>query len=114
MLIFDKAIQDIVRGCLACQASTETKHRDPNTPSTPPGEPWQKLSADHWRPTSDGIFLLVVIDELIRYPEVVKGTGAEHNIQAFDDFDDIFARHGYYEWLKTDNAAQPFIGKEHH
>ena len=108
----DKAIQDTVRGCLACQAATETKHRDPNTPSKPPEKLWQKLSADHWGPTADGTYLLVVIDELSRYPEVavVKGTGAEHNIQAFDD---IFTRHGYCERLKTDNGP-PFNGKEHH
>ena len=66
-----------INGCLAYQASAEAKHRDLNVPSTPPGELCQKLSADHWGIT-DGYHLLVVIDELSRYPEVVvvKGTDA--------------------------------------
>ena len=108
----DDAIETVVRGCLACQASTATKHRDPNTPTPPPDHLWQKLSADHWGPTADGHYLLVVIDELSRYPEVivVKGTGAEENIEAFDS---IFSRHGYCERLKTDNGP-PFNGNENH
>jgi len=102
----DKRIEDVVKGCLACQASTETKHRDPNIPSTPPDELWRKLSADHWGPTADGYHLLVDIDELSRYPEVavVKGTGAEQ---------DIFTRHGYRKRLKTDNGP-PFNCNENH
>ena len=108
----DKAIEEVVKGCIACQAATKTKHRDPNIPSAPPDELWQKLSADHWGPTSDGFYLLVVIDELSRYPEVavVRSTGAEENIEAFDQ---IFSRHGYCESLKTDNGP-PFNGKENH
>ena len=108
----DKRIEEVVQGCLACQAATETKHRDPNIASVPPDELWQKLSADHWGPTADGYYLLVVIDELSRYPEVavVKGTGAEQNIEAFES---IFSRHGYCERLKTDNGP-PFNGKENH
>lgn len=108
----DQEISEITRGCLACQASTVTKTRDPLIPSSPPDELWQNLAADHWGPTPDGHFLLVVIDELSRYPEVevVKSTGAEENIEAFDN---IFARHGFCKQLKTDNGP-PFNGKDSH
>ena len=108
----DKEISEVTQGCLACQASTVTKHRDPLTPTTAPSELWRDLSADHWGPTADGCFLLVVIDNLSRYPEVevVRGTGGEENIEAFDN---IFTRHGYCKTLKTDNGP-PFNGKESH
>ena len=55
---------------------------------------------------------MVVIENLSRYPEVavVRGTGAEDNIEAFDN---IFTRHGYCKTLKTDNGP-PFNGKESH
>ena len=75
----DKEIGKITQGCLACPAATETKTRDPLKPTTAPDELWKNLAADHCGPTTDGYFLLVVIDELSRYPEVaiVRGTGAE-------------------------------------
>ena len=108
----DKAIETKVGECLACQASTKTHHRDPLIPSTPPARPWEKLSADHWGPLPDGKHLLVLVDELSRYPEVavVKGTSADANIPALDD---IFARHGFCKRLKTDGGP-PFNGNENH
>lgn len=108
----DKAVEDKVSSCIPCQASTEVKHRDPLVPSIPPETPWQKLAADHWGPTVDGKYLLVVVDELSRYPEVaiVNSTGADANIEAFDN---IFTRHGYCESLKTDSGP-PFNGNESH
>ena len=108
----DKAIEKKVSECLACQAATKTHHRDPLIPSTLPSLPWEKLSADHWGPLPDGKYLLVVIDEFSRYPEVevVKGTSAEANIPALDS---MFARHGFCKRLKTDGGP-PFNGKENH
>jgi hypothetical protein len=108
----DPDVNGIVQGCLQCQAATETKHRDPLIPTKPPPQVWEHLDADHCGPTSDGIFLLVVIDETTRFPEVavVRSTGAEANIEAFDS---IFARHGFPSKLKTDGGP-PFNGGENH
>ena len=74
-----------VSTCLPCQASMESKPRDPLKPTKVLEEPWSRLYADHWGPTQDGHHILVVIDSLTRYPEVavVKGTSAEDNIKAF-------------------------------
>lgn len=108
----DRAVDDAVRGCLPCQAATETKHRDPLIPTIPPTQAWKNLAADHWGPTGDGMHLLLVIDETTKYPEVavVKGTSAEANIEAFGS---IFTRHGFCEILKTDGGP-PFNGNENH
>ena len=108
----DRRTEEITKGCLPCQASTETKHRDPLTPSVPPSEVWNDLATDHWGPTPEGKYLLVVIDKLSRFPEVlpVNSTSAGANIEAFDS---IFSRHGYCKTLTSDNGP-PFNGGEYH
>ena len=90
----DRKVEDLVATCLPCSAATEVKHRDPLTPTTPPSTPWSRVAADHWGPTSDGKYLLVIVDELTRYPEMVavSSTSADANIEAFDN---IFTQHGY-------------------
>ena len=89
----DKAVERRVSTCLACQVSVESRARDPLKPSKAPEEPWSRLYTDHWGPTQDSNHILVIIDGLTRYPEVlvVKGTSAEDNIQAFSE---VFSRHG--------------------
>ena len=108
----DTAIEESCTSCMPCQASTEVKHRDPLKPATPPENPWEKLATDHWGPTADGKYLLVVIDKLSRYPEVavVNSTSADDNIEAFDN---IFTRHGYCKDLISDGGP-PFNGNDTH
>lgn len=108
----DEQVEKVTNGCLPCQASTVSKHRDPLVPTEPPDEVWTDLAADHWGPTPDGKYVLLVIDKLSRYPEVkiVSGTASEPNIEAFDD---IFSRNGYCETLVTDGGP-PFNGNESH
>ena len=91
---------------LSCNRN-ETKHRDPLIPSNTPPQVWTKLDADHWGPTDDGKYILVVVDETTKYAEaaVVSGTSAEPNIAAFDK---IFSTHGYPEKLKTDGGPDQF------
>ena len=81
----DEEISKITQWCLAYQASTVTKTRDPLIPSHSLEESWQNLAADHWDRATDGYFILIMIEELTQYleVEVVKGTGAEDNIEAF-------------------------------
>ena len=60
----DLKVEEITSGCLPCQASTVRKHRDPLIPTEPPDEVWQDCAADHWGPTPEGKYLLVIIDRL--------------------------------------------------
>ena len=108
----DNEVNRIVQGCLQCQAATETKHRDPLMPSKAPPRVWSHLDADHWGPTGDGKYILVVMDETSKYADaaVVSSTSAEPNIEAFDR---MFSTHGYPEKLKTDGGP-PFNGKDNH
>ena len=102
----DSLVDSRIRTCGPCQAATNTPTRDPLKPTTAPDTPFTKVAADHWGPTPDGHYILVVIDLLSRYPEVaiVKGTAASDNIQALDD---IFSRHSPPSLLLTDNGP-PF------
>ena len=108
----DTDIEERVETCLPCQASTPTTHRDPLVPTEPPAAVWEDLSADHWGPTPLNTYMLVVIDQLSRFPEVIEvgGTSAQANIAAFDS---IFSRHGFCKTLTTDNGP-PFNGTEAH
>ena len=71
-------------GCLHCQAATPHKHRDPLKPTESPTLPWREVAVDHWGPTKEGKYLLVVVDYMSRYPEVevVTGTSASANVIA--------------------------------
>ena len=99
----DTAIKESCASCMLCQASTEVKHRDPLKPSKAPQNPLEDLASDHWGPTADGKYLLVVIDKLSRYRvvAVVNSTSADDSIEAFDT---IFTRHGYCKDLVTDGG----------
>ena len=101
-------IVNVTRGCLACQAETAMKHRDPLVPTEPPREVWKDLTVDHWGPTANGKYVLVVIDKLSKFPEVeiVSSTSAEPNIRALDS---IFSRHGYCDTLTADNGTRTNI-----
>ena len=75
----DQQVEKVTKGCLPCQASTIVKHRDPLVPTEPPDEVWKDLAADHWGPTPDKKFVLLVIDKLSRRPEakIDSGTAAD-------------------------------------
>ena len=108
----DKLVEDTVTACLPCQAATDKHSKDPLRPNKPPAEPWSTVYTDHWGPTPDNRHILVIIDALTRYPEVitVKGTSAHDNIHAFAE---AFARHGTPQVLRSDNGA-PFNGNDTH
>ena len=49
-----KDVDQELKPCLACQATTEGKHhQDLLHPSQPPQKPWSKLGGDHWGPIPD-------------------------------------------------------------
>ena len=75
----------------------ESSNGEPLQLSTAPEELWQRLSCDHWGPTRDNKHLLVVIENLTRYPEVtvVNGTSADDNIHSFSE---IFSQHKFLSY----------------
>ncbi len=103
-----KIVKDKVDNCLACQAVTPSKSSriEPLQMTLLPSGPWKMLAMDFLGPFPSGDYLLVVIDEYSRFPEVeiVKSTSAKSVIPRLEA---IFARQGIPDELKTDNGP-PF------
>ena len=108
----DTMVERRIKGCLGCQATTYKPVRDPLRPTPLPDRPWQRVDMDFWGPLPSGEYLLVIIDEYSRYPEVefVRSTSAQAVIPHLDR---IFSTHGFPEMAKTDGGP-PFNGHDYH
>ena len=108
----DRMVEHRVTACLPCQAATDNHTRDPLHPNIAPEQPWSTVYTDHWGPTPDKRHILVLIDALTKYPEVISvtGTSAEENIHGFAE---AFARHGVPHKLRSDKGP-PFNGIDTH
>ena len=75
-----------------------------------PTGPWKQVSIDFKGPFPTGEYLLVIIDDYSRFPEVeiVNSTSARSVIPKLDS---VFARQGIPEIVKSDNGP-PFNGEE--
>ena len=102
----DRMVEAKIKCCLACAATSSENNREPLQMTELPNSPWYQVSMDFQGPYPSGDFLLVVIDDYSRYPEVeiVSSTSAK---SALPRLDAIFARHGIPQIVKTDNGS-PF------
>ena len=75
-----------------------------------PQEPWSEVSVDFFGPLPQGQYILVVIDDYSRFPEVeiVTSTSAHATIPRLDR---IFSTHGIPSIVRSDNGP-PFQGAE--
>lgn len=105
----DKAIEDAIGKCEACQVETVTPP-PPTIPSEMPKGPWRELCIDFFGPVPGGGELMVVIDEFSRMPYVkwIKSVSASNVIPKLDE---LFSFVGIPEVLKSDNGP-PFNGSE--
>ena len=73
-------------------------------------EPWKEVSIDFGGPFKTGEYILVVIDNYSRYPEIdqLHSTSTRATIPKLDT---IFARQGIPEVVKSDNGP-PFNSDE--
>ena len=85
---------------LGCQATTYTPTRDSLTPTPLPDRPWQRVDIDFWGAMPNGEYLLVLIEEYSRYPEVefVHTTCAQAVIPHLDR---VFSTYGFPEMVTT-------------
>ena len=103
----DRMVEAAVNACLPCQAATHgPKIHEPLKMSKLPEEPWQEVSMDFNGPFKTGEYLLVVIDDYSRFPEVeiVHSTSVQAVIPKLDA---IFGRQGIPDVARTDNGP-PF------
>ena len=108
----DKAAENNVESCLACQATIVTSTRPPPLQmSHLPHGPWEILSADFFSPIATSRqYLLVITDDYSRYPvvEILFSTSADSAIPAFER---AFALFGGITRLRTDNGP-PWNSKQ--
>ena len=108
----DKMVEANVKMCLPCQASTQRRSSPPEPlkPCPLPAKAWTNVAVDFVGPFPTGEYLIVVIDEYSRYPEVEILTTTSEKA-AIPKIGAIFSRQGIPEILKSDNGP-PFNGEE--
>lgn len=100
----------LINSCIPCQATGPAPKPEPLQMSELPSRPWSEISADFFGPVPTGEYVLVVIDEYSRFPEVdlLTSTSAPAVIPKMDR---MFSIHGIPDQVKTDNGP-PFQGKD--
>ena len=88
----DEMVKEKVDCCLPCQAATTCKAQrlEPLRMTPLPTAPWKELAMDFLGPLPSGDYLMVVIDEYSRFPEVEIVTSMHfrqiHNPEARRNF----------------------------
>ncbi|KAJ1092640.1 hypothetical protein NDU88_005750 [Pleurodeles waltl] len=93
----DQQVEKVIMSCVVCLASGQTD--PPAITEEGPTVPWQRASADFWSPP-DGSYILIVMDDYSRYPEVEIITKTE----VIPKTEKIMATHGLFGELLADNA----------
>ena len=102
----DSQVESQLKSCLACAANSRTDPPPPLQPSTLPPSPWHTLNIDFLGPLPNRSYLLVVIDQRTRFPEVevIGSTAAVPTLAALNK---IFSTHGLPHKVISDNGS-PF------
>jgi len=105
----DKSIEQLVRGCVDCQAVKNAPTVAPLHLWVWPTQPMQRVHVDFAGPFQGAMFL-VMVDAFSKWPEVcvLHSTTAEKTIEAMRPF---FARYGLPEQVVSDNGPQ-FVSEE--
>ena len=106
----DVVVAKLLEECTACKAADDQKPREPLVTSDLPSRKWFHLCAYFYGPLPSGDYLLVIMDEDSRFPEVeaVRSVSVRTVIPVFDK---IFSSRGIPDNLKTYNGT-PFLGEE--
>ena len=106
----DRMVERKITDCLPCQATTAGGQCEPLKMTPLPDGPWKQIAVDFAGPFPGGEYILVVIDEYSRFPEVeiLYSTSANATIPKLDA---IFARQGIPSMLKSDNGP-PFNSEQ--
>ena len=107
----DKAVEEFVRRCSACQQSDKSvaPANVPTAKVPTPAKPWQKLAIDIAGPFAvapmNERFVVVLMDQYSKYPEILV-TGNITSEAIIRWLDDIFSRYGLPNEIHSDNGKQ--------
>ena len=82
----DAMVAKLLDEYIACSVSYDPKSREPLVMSELPSRKWSHLCADFYGPLPSGDYLLVILDEYSRFPEVeiIRSLSAQPVIPVFD------------------------------
>ncbi|XP_064609484.1 uncharacterized protein K02A2.6-like [Liolophura sinensis] len=101
----DKDITTCTEKCHACQLVGKSAVPEPVNPTTPPDNPWEELLLDILGPFPDGDYVVALVDNHLRYPELLVMRNV--TISTITDWlDQVFARHGLPLKVTVDNRPQ--------
>ena len=80
----DAMVARLPEECIACKAADVSKPRQLLVMSDFPSRKWSHPWAHFYGPLSSGDYLLVIIDEYTRFPEVIRSASARTVIPFFD------------------------------
>ncbi|XP_060556789.1 uncharacterized protein K02A2.6-like [Ruditapes philippinarum] len=100
----DQQVENMCKSCILCLAATNSKQHEPLNMSDMPKYPFQMISLDFCGPFPDEKYLLVLIDEYLRFPfvEVLNSITGNTVIPVLDK---IFSETGIPEIPKSDNGS---------
>ena len=106
----DALVENTIKSCISCQASTPQNHIEPYKMSELPKAPWTEVSVDFCGPFPTREYLMVVVDEYTRYPivEILKSVSHRCVIPWLDQ---SFSMFSIPEVVKTDNGP-PFLSDQ--
>ena len=90
----DKAIEDEINNCMACQSTGRPTPPAKIQPSLLPNEVWDTLNVDFLGPLPNGKYVFAIMDQRSRFPfaAVTASTSAKNLIKVFHV---IFGQYGY-------------------
>ena len=108
----DQMTDNAIKRCIPCQSATPRTAHEPLNMTPLPVAPSRELSTDYYRPLPTGEYLLIIIDEYLRYPVVVivRSTSANTVIPVFEKVMSMFR---IPEVRKSDNRP-PFNSEQLH
>ena len=66
--LMNSMIDTAIDQCYEFQVATKRDREEPIKVTSIPTRPWDTISIDHWGPSPDGHYNLVLIDKRTRYP----------------------------------------------
>ena len=106
----DGLVENHLKDCLACQTNSTQNNPEPIKPSELPVSVWHTVNIDYLGPLPNGSYILVLIDQRSRFPEIeiLSSTNAT---QLIDTLEKKFSVYGLPNVVISDNGP-PFKSNE--
>lgn len=102
----DKLVDELIRACIPCQSVTKQKVKPPLQNQPLAKNVWQKVHIDYLGPFPNNSYILVMVDQRSKYPEIDFTSSTSCN-KLIPILERIFSIYGIPEIIISDNGP-PF------